>query len=81
MPVVYNDTLIQDISQRTYKNQQKRLNLLPSFKGQSVLDIECNTGFLTYRIAKEADYCYGIDINPATLVIPGEKSPDPGNKP
>ncbi|MBN2441755.1 MAG: hypothetical protein JXJ04_10420 [Spirochaetales bacterium] len=68
-PVVYNNEILAE-GERSLKNQQKRLSLLPSFKDEIVLDIECDTGFLCYEIAKTANYCIGVSTKGSKVIIP-----------
>jgi SAM-dependent methyltransferase len=69
MPVMYNDIILFE-PRRNAEAQKIRMNLLPSFKNETVLDIGCNTGFLTYSLAKTAEFVFGIDHNSATIKIP-----------
>ncbi|MBN2441754.1 MAG: methyltransferase domain-containing protein [Spirochaetales bacterium] len=69
MPVVYKDVLLYE-TRRSLAAQHVRINLLPSFEGETLLDIGCNAGYLTYYLAQTAAFCYGVDNNPSTIVIP-----------
>jgi SAM-dependent methyltransferase len=63
-PVVINDILIIDGNRRKYYSQHIRLDLLPSFKDQTVLDLGCNVGYLLFQIKKNgANECLGVDRN------------------
>ncbi len=70
IPIIFNGKLIRDARYRSFDKQKTRLQLLPSFKDELVLDIGCNTGFITYHIARTAKRVVGIDNNETTLYIP-----------
>ena len=80
IPIVFNGKLIRDAHVRSLEKQNTRLQLFPSFEGELVLDIGCNTGFITYHIAKTAKRVIGIDNNETTLYIPKRILNNPHNE-
>jgi SAM-dependent methyltransferase len=80
IPIVFNGKLIRDARTRSFENQNMRLELMPSFEDELVLDIGCNTGFITYHIAKTAKRVIGIDNNESTLYIPKSILNNPHNE-
>ena len=68
-PIVFKNIILAD-GKRSFKDQEKRLALLPSFENEIVLDVECDTGFITREIAKTARYCIGTSQDGGIVTIP-----------
>lgn len=70
-PVVLHDKIYYEYRRRKYKAHQARLDLFPDFKGESIVDIGCNTGFNLIQLKKHhgAGPSLGLDRNRESLNI------------
>jgi SAM-dependent methyltransferase len=68
-PVIYNNEIIWE-GKRNINIQENRLTLLPSFENEVVLVINCNTGYIPYKIAEQAKHCVAVDPDGGIMTIP-----------
>ena len=62
-PVFANNKIIYDGCRRKIENQHLRLDFI-DVKGKTVVDIGCNSGYITTQLLKRgASYCLGIDLH------------------
>ena len=62
-PVFANNKIIYDGFRRKVENQHLRLDFI-DVKGKTVVDIGCNSGYITTQLLKRgASYCLGIDLH------------------
>ena len=68
IPIYANDELIWDAEKRKHENQHLRLNHI-NVEGKNVLDLGCNTGYISFQLASKAKSIVGIDKDPQVLEI------------
>jgi SAM-dependent methyltransferase len=68
IPIYANDELIWDAEKRKHENQHLRLNHI-NVEGKNVLDLGCNTGYISFQLADKAKSIVGIDKDPKVLEI------------
>ncbi len=69
---------IYDKPERQHELEWLRHRVPEIFRGRTVLEIACGTGYWTQFIAREAARVYACDINEAVLEIAREKPIPPG---
>jgi len=67
-PICLNGELICDTEKRKHENQHIRLNHI-NVEGKTVLDIGCNTGYISFQLANKAKHIVGMDKDPKVLEI------------
>ena len=68
IPIYANDELIWDAGKRKHENQHLRLNKI-DVEGKNVLDLGCNTGYISFQLANKAKSIVGIDKDTKILEI------------
>lgn len=67
-PICLNGELFCDSERRKHENQHIRLNHI-NVEGKTVLDIGCNTGYISFQLADKAKSILGIDRDTNVLEI------------
>lgn len=69
IPIFAGGELLWDPERRKHENQHLRIDKI-EVEGKTVLDIGCNTGYISFRlIEKGAKYVVGVDNDPKILKI------------
>ncbi len=69
---------VYDKPERQHELEWLRQRIPEIFRGRTVLEVACGTGYWTQFIAREAARVYACDINDAVLEIAREKPIPPG---
>lgn len=68
IPIYAGGELIWDAQHRKHENQHIRLDKI-NVENKTVLDIGCNTGYISFRLANQAKHIIGIDKDPDILEV------------